>query len=150
MFFWGFIIKNDNLAKIIYDMEAYEEKRKLLLEMIAFATVDGQLSKKGYDFLFLIANELNFEKGKFMDLLSQELPILSDNKKLNRIKQFYQLLVFFQNDGVLYKQDPNLIVHIAISMGLDTDAIKILIKKVKNDPNTIIPDEVLWKVFQDE
>lgn len=130
-------------------MEAYEEKRKLLLEMIAFATVDGQLSKKGYDFLFLIANELNFEKGKFMDLLSQELPLLSDNKKLNRIKQFYQLLVFFQNDGVLYKQDPNLIVQMAISMGLDTDAIKVLIKKVKNDPNTIIPDEILLKIFQE-
>ena len=131
-------------------MKAYEEKRKLLLEMIAFATVDGQLSKKGYDFLFLIANELNFEKGKFMDLLSQELPLLSDNKKLNRIKQFYQLVVFFQNDGVLYKQDPNLIVQIAISMGLDTDGIKVLIKKVKNDPNTIIPDEILLNVFQDE
>lgn len=33
-------------------MEAYQEKKKLLLEMIAFATVDGQLNKKGYDFYF--------------------------------------------------------------------------------------------------
>ncbi|GGA77189.1 hypothetical protein GCM10008015_17290 [Flavobacterium palustre] len=131
-------------------MDAYEEKKKLLLEMIAFATVDGQLSKKGYDFLFLIANELNFEKGGFIDLLSHELPALPENMKLNRIKQFYQLLVFFQNDGVFYKQDPDLIVHIAISMGLDTDAIKVLIKKVRNAPNTIISDEALWKIFQEE
>jgi len=150
MFLWGFIIKNDILAKIIYDMEAYEEKKKLLLDMIAFATVDGQLSKKGYDFLFLIANELNYGKGGFIDLLSHELPPLPDNMKLNRIKQFYKLLVFFQNDGVLHKQDPDLIVHIAISMGLDTDAVKNLIKKVKNAPNTSIPDDTLWKMFQDE
>jgi len=130
-------------------MEAYEEKKELLLEMIAFATVDGQLSKKGYDFLFLIANELNFEKGGFIDLLSQELPKLPENMKLNRIKQFYKLVVFFQNDGVLYKQDPDLIVHIAISMGLDTDAVKYLMKKVKNAPNSSISDDVLWDIFNE-
>lgn len=131
-------------------MDTCEEKKKLLLEMIAYATIDGQLSKKGYDFLFLIANELNFEKGGFIDLLGQELPSLSGNMKLIRIKQFYKLVVFFQNDGVLYKQDPELIIHIAISMGLDIEAIKVLLKKVKNSPNSVIPDDVLLNIFQDE
>lgn len=131
-------------------MDTSEEKKELLLEMIAFATVDGQLNKKGYDFLFLIANELNFGKGGFIDLLSQELPKLPDNLKLTRIKQFYKLVVFFQNDGVLYQQDPDLIVHIAISMGLDTDAIRVLIKKVKNAPNSVIPDDVLLDIFHDD
>jgi len=131
-------------------MDTSEEKKELLLEMIAFATVDGQLNKKGYDFLFLIANELNFGKGGFIDLLSQELPKLPDNLKLTRIKQFYKLVVFFQNDGVLYQQDPDLIVHIAISMGLDTDAIRVLIKKVKNAPNSVISDDVLLDVFHDD
>ncbi|MEY2867910.1 MAG: hypothetical protein RIR01_310 [Bacteroidota bacterium] len=142
-------MKNDILAKIIYRMDTCEEKKKLLLEMIAYATIDGQLSKKGYDFLFLIANELNFEKGGFINLLGEELPSLSGNMKLIRIKQFYQLVVFFQNDGVLYKQDPELIIHIAISMGLDLEAIKILLKKVKNSPNSVIPDDVLLNIFQE-
>lgn len=131
-------------------MDTSEEKKELLLEMIAFATVDGQLNKKGYDFLFLIANELNFGKGGFIDLLSQELPKLPDNLKLTRIKQFYKLVIFFQNDGVLYQQDPDLIVHIAISMGLDTDAIRVLIKKVKNVPNSVISDDVLLDIFHDD
>ncbi|MGM8362994.1 excinuclease ABC subunit B [Flavobacterium sp. ARAG 55.4] len=131
-------------------MDTCEQKKKLLLEMIAFASVDGQLSKKGYDFLFLIANELNFEKGGFIDLLSHELPPLPDNLKLHRIKQFYQLVLFFQDDGILYKQDPDLIIHIAISMSLDTDAVRILLKKMKNAPNTIITDDALWNIFHDE
>ena len=130
-------------------MDTCQEKKKLLLEMLSFATVDGKLSKKGYDFLFLIANELNFEKGGFIDLLNEELPSLPDNLKLARIKQFYQLILFFQNDGVLYKQDPELIIHIAISMGLDTEAMKVLLKKIKHSPNSIIPDETLWQIFQD-
>jgi hypothetical protein len=44
----------------------YEEKKSLLLEMIAFSTVDGHLHKKEYEFLFLIANQLNIEKGGLM------------------------------------------------------------------------------------
>ena len=131
-------------------MDTCQEKKKLLLEMLSFATVDGKLSKKGYDFLFLIANELNFEKGGFIDLLNEELPSLPDNLKLARIKQFYQLLLFFQNDGVLYKQDPELIIHIAISMGLDTEAMNVLLKKIKHSPNSIIPDDVLWNIFQED
>ena len=82
--------------------------------------------------------------------MSQELPKLPDNLKLTRIKQFYKLVLFFQNDGVLYQQDPDLIVHIAISMGLDTDAIRVLIKKVKNAPNSVIPDDVLLDIFHDD
>ena len=131
-------------------MNTCEEKKKLLLEMIAYATVDGQLNKKGYDFLFLIANELHFEKGGFIDLLSQELPPMPENIKLGRIKQFYRLILFFQNDGVLYKQDPELIGHIAISMGLDLDATKVLLKKIKNAPNSTISDEMLWNIFQND
>jgi hypothetical protein len=30
----------------------YEEKKSLLLEMIAFSTVDGHLHKKEYEFFF--------------------------------------------------------------------------------------------------
>lgn len=131
-------------------MDTCQEKKELLLEMIAFATVDGQLSKKGYDFLFLIANELSFEKGGFIDLLGEELPPPAENLKLSRIKQFYKLVVFFQNDGVLHKQDPDLIIHIAISMGLDTDATRLLLKKVKNAPNNTISDEALWRIFNEE
>lgn len=131
-------------------MDAYEEKKDLLLEMIAFASVDGQLNKKGYDFLFLIANELNFEKGGFIDLLNQELPNSYDRTASNRIQQFYRLALLFQNEGILYKQDSNLIFQIAICMGLNTDAVKQILKKMKNAPNSIIPEEILLKIFQDE
>jgi hypothetical protein len=52
-------------------MNTYEEKKSLLLEMIAFSKVDGHLHKKEYEFLFLIANELNIEKVVFNDLFHQ-------------------------------------------------------------------------------
>jgi hypothetical protein len=39
-----------------------EKKKSLLLEM-PFSTVDGHLHKKNMNFFFLIANQLNIEKG---------------------------------------------------------------------------------------
>jgi hypothetical protein len=56
-----------------------EEKKNLLLEMIAFSTVDGHLHKKEYDFLYLIANALEIDKVSFNDLFHQE------NRKSNTI-----------------------------------------------------------------
>lgn len=131
-------------------MDTYEEKRNLLLDLIAFASVDGQLNKKGYDFLFLIANELNLEKGCFIDLLNQELPKSSDTSELNRIQLFYRLCLLFQNEGILHKQETNMIFQIAISMGLNTDATKHILKKMKNAPNSIIPTDVLLRIYQEE
>jgi hypothetical protein len=55
-------------------MNTFEEKRSLLLEMIAFSTVDGQLHKREYEFLSIVANELNFDTVVFNDLFHQELP----------------------------------------------------------------------------
>ena len=37
-------------------MNTFEEKRSLLLEMIAFSTVDGHLHKREYDFLAIVAH----------------------------------------------------------------------------------------------
>ena len=41
-------------------MDTFEEKRSLVLEMIAFSAVDGRLHKREYEFLALVANELGF------------------------------------------------------------------------------------------
>jgi hypothetical protein len=38
-------------------MDTYEEKRSLLLDLIAFSIVDGHLHKKEYLFLSMIAAE---------------------------------------------------------------------------------------------
>jgi hypothetical protein len=46
-------------------MNTEEEKESLLLEMIAFSTVDGQLHKRELEFLWLVAQELNVDRALF-------------------------------------------------------------------------------------
>ena len=131
-------------------MDTYEEKRSLLLEMIAFSTVDGQLHKREYDFLFIVANELNIEKGKFNDLFHQELPKLPIKSEFQRIQQFYRLALLMHCDGVLHNKETVAIQQIAIEMGLNPEATKRILKLMKEAPNAIINGEVLLNVFQEQ
>ena len=131
-------------------MNTFEEKRSLLLEMIAFSTVDGQLHKREYEFLFIVANELNIEKGGFNDLFHQELPKLPIKTEFQRIQQFYRLALLMHSDGILHKKEAVAIQQIAIDMGLNPEATKRILKLMKEAPNAIINAEVLLNVFQEQ
>ncbi len=131
-------------------MHTFEEKRSLLLEMIAFSTVDGQLHKREYEFLSIVAKELNIEKDVFKDLFHQELPKLAIKSEFQRIQQFYRLALLMYCDGVLHEKEAQAIQQIAIDMGLNLIATKRILKMMKEAPNAIIDAEVLLKTFQEQ
>ncbi|NGY38220.1 excinuclease ABC subunit B [Flavobacterium sp. XN-5] len=127
-----------------------EEKRSLLKEMIAFSTVDGHLQKKEYELLFLVANELNIEKGGFNDLCHQKLPKLSQKKESERIQQFYRLAVLLNSEGNLYVREAAAIKQIGMSMGLNPDATKRVLRKMEKAPTITITEDVLVRIYKEE
>lgn len=131
-------------------MNTFEEKRSLLLEMIAFSTVDGHLHKREYDFLAIIANELSFEIDVFKDLFHQELPQLPIKSEFLRIQQFYRLALLMYCDGILHEKETTAIQQIAIDMGLNPTATKRILKLMNEAPNAIIDGEILLNVFQEQ
>lgn len=131
-------------------MNTYEEKRSLLLEMIAFSTVDGQLHKREYEFLSIVANELNISKTVFNDLFHQELPQIVVKSEFGRIQQFYRLALLMHSDGVLHKKEEIAIQQIAIDMGLNPLATIRILKMMKKTQNPIIEAEVLLQIFQEQ
>jgi len=131
-------------------MDTNEEKVSLLLEMIAFSTVDGHLHKREYEFLAIVANELGFEINVFKDLFHQELPQLPIKSEFLRIQQFYRLALLMHSDGVLHNKEAVAIQQMAINMGLNPIATKRILKLMKEAPNAIIDGEVLLNVFQEQ
>ena len=131
-------------------MNTFEEKRSLLLEMIAFSTVDGHLHKREYDFLAIIAKELSFEIDVFKDLFHQELPQLPIKSEFLRIQQFYRLALLMYCDGILHEKEMTTIQQIAIDMGLNPIATKRILKLMNEAPNAIIDSEILLTVFQEQ
>ena len=131
-------------------MNTETEKRGLLLEMIAFSTVDGQLHKREYDFLWLVAQELNIEYSVFKDLFHQEeIPVMIKSE-FQRIQQFYRLALLMYCDGVLHEKEATAIQQIAIEMGLNPTAVKRVLRLMEKAPNAMIEPKVLLKVFQEQ
>lgn len=145
-----FRFKNNILAKNNKLMNTETQKRSLLLEMIAFSTVDGQLHKREYEFLWLVAKELNIELAVFKDLFHQEHSTQVIKSEFQRIQQFYRLALIMYCDGILHEKEAKAIQQIAIEMGLNPNATKRVLDLMKEAPNAIIDPKVLLKVFQEQ
>lgn len=145
-----FRFKNNILAKNNKLMNTEEEKRSLLLEMIAFSTVDGHLHKREYDFLWLVAQELSIDLDEFHDLFHQENTTSIIKSEFQRIQQFYRLALIMYCDGILHEKEAKAIQQIAIEMGLNPNATKRVLDLMKNAPNAIIDANLLLRVFQEQ
>lgn len=131
-------------------MNTEEEKRSLLLEMIAFSTVDGELHKRELDFLWLVAQELNIDQKLFQDLFHQENIPQIIKSEFQRIQQFYRLALIMHCDGILHEKEAKAIQQIAIEMGLNPTATKRVLDLMKKAPNAMIDPKKLLKVFQEQ
>lgn len=131
-------------------MNTEEEKRSLLLEMIAFSTVDGELHKRELEFLWLVAQELNIDQELFQDLFHQENIPQIIKSEFQRIQQFYRLALIMHCDGILHEKEAKAIQQIAIEMGLNPTATKRVLDLMKNAPNAMIDPKKLLKVFQEQ
>ena len=131
-------------------MDSYQEKISLLQEMIAFALIDGELHDREYDFLEIIAQELEIEKEVFLQLFQNRGKIIVIKDEFHRICQFYRLALLMHCDGVLHEREQIKINEIGINMGLNPFAMKRVLHLMKTSPNRMVPSEVLLSVFSEQ
>ncbi len=131
-------------------METYQEKISLLQEMIAFALIDGQLHDREYDFIEMVAQELEIEKPIFLQLFDKRADIKIIKDEFNRICQFYRLALLMHTDGVLHEKEQIKLNEIGINMGLNPYAMKRVLQLMKNSPNRMIDGEVLVGLFSEQ
>lgn len=131
-------------------MDTYEEKISLLSEMIAFAVVDGELHDREYDFLWIIAQELEIEKAVFLELFGKRNQTKVIKDELHRIMQFYRLALLMHCDGVLHEREIKAINEIGINMGLNPMGIKKTLKAMEQSPNQMVEPEFLLYSFTEQ
>jgi len=131
-------------------MTTREQKINLLAEMIAFSLVDGRLHQREYEFLFIVARELQISKQEFNALFHQELPPNVIKSEPQRIQQFYRLALLMHVDGELHEKEKIAINEIGINMGLNPFAIKRVLKAMEQSPDSVIDPEFLMQVFHEQ
>jgi len=131
-------------------MDSYQEKISLLQEMIAFALIDGELHDREYDFLEMVAMELEIEKPVFHQLFKNRGEVTVIKDEFHRICQFYRLALLMHVDGVLHETEQIKINEIGINMGLNPYAMKRVLNLMKNSPNRMVEGDVLLAVFTEQ
>jgi uncharacterized tellurite resistance protein B-like protein len=131
-------------------MNQYEEKLALLADMITFSVIDGKLHEREYQFLTMIANELQIANADFKALFHQENYTVVIKSEFERIQQFYRLALLMHCDGVLHEREEIKIHEIGINMGLNPHAIKRVLKAMETSPTKTISPEFLLEVFQEQ
>jgi uncharacterized tellurite resistance protein B-like protein len=131
-------------------MDSYQEKISLLQEMIAFALIDGELHDREYDFLEMVAMELEIEKPVFHQLFKNRGEVTVIKDEFHRICQFYRLALLMHIDGVLHETEQIKINEIGINMGLNPYAMKRVLNLMKNSPNRMVEGDVLLAVFTEQ
>lgn len=131
-------------------MDSYQEKISLLQEMIAFALVDGELHDREYDFLEMVAMDLEIEKATFHKLFENRGDISVIKDEFHRICQFYRLALLMHSDGVLHEAEQIKINEIGINMGLNPYAMKRVLNLMKNSPDGMVEGDVLLSVFSEQ
>ncbi|WP_255567317.1 TerB family tellurite resistance protein [Flavobacterium okayamense] len=134
----------------LFIMEDYQERIGLLQEMIAFAVVDGELHDREYDFIQIVAEELEIDKETLHKLFDKkhEKTVIKD--EFNRICQFYRLALLMHADGVLHEREQVKINEIGINMGLNPYAMKRVLHLMKNSPNAMVDGDTLLSVFSEQ
>lgn len=126
------------------------QKVSLLLDMIAFAIVDGELHEREYNFLSLIAIELGIDKQEFKQLFHEENPSEVIKNEFERIQQFYRLALLMHCDGVLHEREEIKIHEIGITMGLNPFAMKRVLKAMEQSPTRMVSPDYLLEVFLEQ
>ncbi|MGV1013122.1 MAG: TerB family tellurite resistance protein [Flavobacterium sp.] len=126
------------------------QKVSLLLDMIAFAIVDGELHEREYNFISLIAIELGIDKQEFKQLFHEENPSEVIKNEFERIQQFYRLALLMHCDGVLHEREEIKIHEIGINMGLNPFAMKRVLKAMEQSPTRMVSPDYLLEVFLEQ
>ncbi len=118
--------------------------------MIAFAVVDGKLHENEYQFLSLIAEDLEINSAEFQQLFHEENASEVIKDDFERIQQFYRLALLMHSDGILHSREEIRIHEIGIGMGLNPFAMKRVLKAMAKSPTRMLSPDYLLEVFQEQ
>ncbi len=128
-------------------MYSKEEKLSLLSEMIQFAKADKKLNELEYNFILAIASQLQITKEEIDMLIEKEVEKKNLQPESQRILQFHRLILLMNVDQETSQIEIHKIKEIGLHMGLRPEAIDIVLEKMYDYPNKVIPPQELIAIF---
>jgi len=123
-----------------------------LKQLAKIIKADNKIVENETAFLLDISKLMNIEPNEIQDYLDLEKIVgtsKSNISKTEKINQIYRLILMMKIDGIVAKEEIELIKNISLEMGLSTQSINILFDKVVKQ-NKLLSDEELTAIFRIE
>lgn len=126
----------------------HKKKLSLLKDMIALSKVDNNVSFIEKQFIHSIALTLGITKEELNQIQENNIEFLPQNREIDRISQFYRLVLLMAVDMEHHKKEVDFCKNIGLKMGLNPQAIDEVLNKVLQSKNGMLPPEELIQIFQ--
>jgi len=125
-----------------------KEKLSILTELIKLAKVDMKLGDEEYQFLQVIANLLEIEKEQLDSLILEYVEFTPPPLEVDRILQFQRLVLLANVDMKLDSSELDMLEKAGLKLGLNLEAVKIVLAEMKKNKNGMVPVDRLIKIFK--
>lgn len=125
-----------------------EEAKNLLIQLIQLAEADEELREKEYEFLLKCARMLGISQQELDVLFAEHVEFEPPSLEPDRIIQFYRLILLANVDLKVSNSEYYFLKEAGVKLGLNPDAIEIVIFEMLKYPNGVVPTARLIEIFQ--
>lgn len=131
-------------------MITYKEKLSLIGDMIELSKVDGQLHEREYEFIKMVAEELNVRDADFEELFTIPNELLVFKSEFKRIEHFYRLALLSHCDQHHHEREHEFMYQLGLKLGLNPFSIKRVLTEMEKSPTRMLEGDVLLGIFQEQ
>lgn len=124
-----------------------EEKLGLLKQLILIANADGKIKEVEYQLLIGLAANLGVSKEDFEKVFQPGIQVSMPKNLGDRILQFHRMILLMNVDMDPSPSEIEMIRKMGIMLGLNPQAIELVIDEMKSYPNNLIPPDRMVQIF---
>ena len=126
----------------------HQEKLSLLQDLIALSKADNNVSFMEAQFINSIALTMGISGAELQNLKDNPIKYNPQNKEIDRITQFYRLLLLMGVDTDHHEKEVEFCKNLGLKMGLNPIAINEVIKRILASEKGMLPPQELISIFQ--
>jgi len=129
-------------------MENHQEKLSLLQGLISLSRIDNEVHFSEDNFVYTVAMGLGISELELNQLKEEGAPYAPQNKEIDRITQFYRLVLLMGVDTERNQKEIQFCKDAGLKMGLNPIAINEIINRIiQSEQGTLSPEEII-RIFQ--
>ncbi len=127
--------------------QTLEEKLGLLKQLIIVANADGKIKEAEYQLLLGMAGHMQVSKEDFEKVFEPGVEVTLPKTDADRILQFHRMILMLNVDADASPVEIDMVRKMGIMLGLNPQAIEIILEEMKTYPNNLIPPDRMVQIF---